>query len=48
LMLGIGLDFHIAGRLGFVLEADTTFRHDLSWGGDGMPLEVRAGLSFAL
>ena len=45
LMFGLGADIPIVGILGLVLEADTTLSKDLSWGGDGVPLEFRAGIS---
>ena len=46
LMFGAGLDIHLIAILGIVLEIDTALTHDLKWGGDGVPLEFRAGLSF--
>jgi len=46
LMFGAGLDFHLSGIVGLVLEVDTTLSKNLEWGGDGVPLEFRAGLSF--
>jgi hypothetical protein len=45
-MFGLGADLHIVSILGIVLEVDTTLSKHLSWGGDGVPLEFRAGLSF--
>ena len=39
-------DIHIVWILGIVLEADTTLSNHLKWGGDGVPLEFRVGLSF--
>ncbi|RJO64291.1 MAG: hypothetical protein C4523_18770 [Myxococcales bacterium] len=47
-MFGLGADIPILGMLGIVLEADTTLSKDLDWGGGGIPLEFRAGLSFHL
>jgi hypothetical protein len=44
-MLGAGLDFRVAGILGIILEVDTAMTRDLRWGGDGIPLEFRAGIS---
>ena len=44
-MFGLGADIHLAGILGLVLEVDTALNDDLSWGGDGVPLEFRAGVS---
>jgi hypothetical protein len=46
-MLGVGADIPLFGILGLVLEVDTTMSKNLAWGGDGVPLEFRAGLSFA-
>lgn len=44
-MLGAGLDFRVAGILGIVFEVDTAMTKDLRWGGDGIPLEFRGGIS---
>jgi hypothetical protein len=46
IMFGLGLDIHIVGNLGFVFEVDTTLSKYLEWGGDGVPLEFRGGVSF--
>jgi hypothetical protein len=46
-MFGLGLDFHIVSILGIVFEVDTTLTKDLEWGGAGVPLEFRAGLSLS-
>ena len=46
LLFGVGADIHIVWILGIVLEADTTLSNHLKWGGDGVPLEFRVGLSF--
>jgi hypothetical protein len=45
LMFGVGADFPIVGILGIVIEVDTTLSDQLAWGGDGVPLEFRAGVS---
>ena len=45
-MFGVGADIPVFGFLGVVLEIDTTLSKHLSWGGDGVPLEFRAGVSF--
>lgn len=45
LMFGAGLDIHIIAILGIVFEIDTALTHDLEWGGDGVPLEFRVGIS---
>jgi hypothetical protein len=45
LMLGAGLDIHIIAILGIVFEVDTALTDDLGWGGDGVPLEFRIGIS---
>ncbi len=44
-MLGIGADFPVTGILGIVVEVDTTLSDKLRWGGDGVPLEFRVGIS---
>lgn len=44
-MFGVGADIPIFKILGIVLEVDTTLNNDLEWGGDGIPLEFRAGVS---
>lgn len=44
-MFGAGLDIHIIAILGIVFEVDTTLTKDLEWGGDGVPLEFRGGVS---
>ena len=44
-MFGAGADIGIAANLGLVLEIDTTLSKNLEWGGRGLPLEFRAGLS---
>jgi hypothetical protein len=46
LMFGAGLDFQLGGIIGLVFEVDTTLSKNLEWGGNGVPLEFRAGLSF--
>lgn len=45
LMFGVGADFPIWGILGIVIEVDTTLSKNMEWGGDGVPLEFRAGVS---
>jgi hypothetical protein len=45
LMFGVGADIHLIAILGIVLEIDTALTHDLEWGGGGVPLEFRAGIS---
>jgi hypothetical protein len=45
LMFGLGADIPVVGPLGIVIEADTTLSKNLGWGGDGVPLEFRAGIS---
>ena len=45
LMFGVGADIHIIGILGIVLEVDTTLSKNLEWGGRGIPLEFRGGVS---
>lgn len=44
-MFGVGVDFRVTGILGIVLEVDTTLSKYLEWGGDGVPLEFRGGIS---
>lgn len=44
-MLGVGLDIPIIAILGLVFEFDTTLSKNLEWGGRGLPLEFRAGVS---
>lgn len=45
-MFGAGLDFHLGGIVALVFEIDTTLSKNLEWGGGGIPLEFRTGLSF--
>jgi hypothetical protein len=45
LMFGVGADIHIFWILGIVLEVDTTLSKNLEWGGRGIPLEFRGGVS---
>jgi len=45
LMFGAGVDIHIIAILGIVFEVDTELTHDLEWGGGGVPLEFRVGIS---
>ena len=45
-LFGVGADIKLAWIIGLVLEVDTTLKKNLSWAGDGVPLEFRAGLSF--
>jgi hypothetical protein len=45
LMFGAGLDIHIIALLGIVFEIDTALTDDLDWGGGGIPLEFRIGIS---
>lgn len=45
LMFGVGADIPVVWILGIVLEVDTTLSKDLEWGGSGVPLEFRAGVS---
>jgi hypothetical protein len=45
LMFGAGVDIHIIAILGIVFEVDTALTDDLKWGGDGVPLEFRLGVS---
>ena len=45
LMFGVGVDIAVLEILGIVLEVDTTLSDYLGWGGDGIPLEFRAGVS---
>jgi len=45
-MFGVGADIPIMGPLGLVIEVDTTLNDQLAWGGDGLPLEFRGGISF--
>lgn len=45
-LFGVGIDIPIILILGFVFEVDTALTKDLEWGGDGIPLEFRLGLSF--
>jgi hypothetical protein len=45
LMFGAGVDIHIIAILGIVFEIDTALTHDLEWGGEGVPLEFRVGIS---
>lgn len=44
-LFGVGLDIHLLAILGLVLEVDTTLTQNLDWGGIGIPLEFRAGVS---
>lgn len=44
-MFGVGLDIHIIAILGIVFEVDTALSKDLEWGGAGIPLEFRIGIS---
>ena len=44
-MFGVGVDALVFGNIGVVLEVDTTLSKYLEWGGNGVPLEFRAGLS---
>jgi hypothetical protein len=44
-MFGAGVDIRIIAILGIVFEVDTTLSKDLEWGGDGIPLEFRVGIS---
>ncbi len=46
IMFGVGTDIPLFGALGLVLEVDTTLSKDLEWGGKGVPLEFRGGVSF--
>ena len=45
LLFGLGVDIHLVWILGLVIEVDTTLSKHLSWGGSGVPLEFRAGIS---
>ena len=45
LMFGAGVDIHIIAILGVVFEIDTALTDDLDWGGEGVPLEFRLGVS---
>jgi len=45
LMFGVGLDIHLIAILGIVFEIDTALTDDLDWGGGGIPLEFRIGIS---
>lgn len=45
-LFGLGADIKLFWIIGLVIEVDTTLQKNLSWGGDGVPLEFRAGLSF--
>lgn len=45
-LFGLGVDIPLIGIVGLVLEADTTLTSDLEWGGVGVPVELRAGVSF--
>lgn len=44
-LFGVGVDIHIIAILGIVFEVDTTLTRDLEWGGRGIPLEFRIGIS---
>lgn len=44
-MFGVGLDIRIIAILGIVFEIDTALSKDLEWGGSGIPLEFRLGIS---
>ncbi len=44
-MVGAGLDIHLIALLGIVFEVDTALTQDLEWGGGGIPLEFRIGIS---
>jgi hypothetical protein len=44
-LLGAGLDIPIVGILALVFEFDTTLSKNLEWGGRGVPLEFRGGVS---
>jgi hypothetical protein len=44
-LLGVGLDIPIVAILGLVFEFDTTLSKNLEWGGRGVPLEFRSGVS---
>jgi hypothetical protein len=46
-MFGLGLDIRIVAFFGIVFEIDTTLTKDLEWGGRGVPLEFRGGVSFS-
>ena len=47
MLFGVGVDIPLFGVLGLVLEVDTAVTKNLEWGGRGVPLEFRAGVSFA-
>jgi hypothetical protein len=44
-MFGLGVDIKVFKILGIIIEVDTSLNDDYSWGGDGVPLEFRVGIS---
>jgi hypothetical protein len=44
-LFGLGLDIPIVGILALIFEFDTTLSRNLEWGGWGVPLEFRGGVS---
>lgn len=44
-LFGVGADIPLFGMLGLMIEVDTTLSNRLEWGGDGLPLEFRIGIS---
>lgn len=46
MLFGLGADIPLLGVLSLVLEVDSTLDSALNWGDDGVPLELRAGVSF--
>jgi len=44
-LFGVGVDIPLLLILGLVIEVDTALTKNLEWGGEGLPLEFRIGLS---